>query len=77
MPGSIRVLAPALALAAALALGACQKQPAPDQPPAGETVAPKDEWTAQNPTESAVPVEVPTTPMTNVPAEAASPSPTT
>jgi hypothetical protein len=70
-------LAFALAATALLALGACQQQPSSDQPPAGETMAPRDEWAGQNPTEPAVPVDLPTTPMTNVPpAEAAaSPSP--
>lgn len=67
-----------LLLGAALALGACGKREGtPDQPPRGETMAPTDEWVAENPTEPAVPVELPTTHMTNVPVEqpSASPSP--
>jgi len=59
-----------LALAAAtLALAACSSKPA-DEAAMGEPTAPSSEWVAENPTEPAVPVDLPTTPMTNVPVEA-------
>ena len=63
-----RLVAPGLALAALLALGAC-KPSAPDQ--TAPTVEGTDaaevatDWTVQNPTEPAVPVDLPTTRMTN------------
>ena len=71
---------PALALplaAALLALGACKG----DQPPAdtasGTPVPQSSEWATEDPKAPKVPVELPQTPMTNVPASepAASPSP--
>jgi hypothetical protein len=67
---TIRIAYP-LALAGALALAACggekAEQAATDQA-AGEPTAASSEFVAENPTEPAVPVNLPTTPMTNAPA---------
>jgi len=62
--------------AAALALGGCSgKQAAPAaSEAAAEPSAASTDWTAQNPTEPAVPVNLPKTVMTNVPAESATPA---
>lgn len=54
-------------LGLALALAACGSQEA-EQAPAAEPEAPSSEWVAENPTEPAVPVDLPTTAMTNAPA---------
>jgi len=62
-----------LPLAALLALAACGKQVDQDQANA-EPTAPSSEWVQENPTEPAVPVDLPTTPMTNAPAAEASPA---
>ena len=52
-----------------LALAACgSKTEAQRDQAAGEPTAPASEWVEPNPTESAVPVTLPTTPMTNAPA---------
>ena len=61
---------------AALALGGCSGKQAPPAPSeaAAEPTAASTDWTAQNPTDPAVPVNLPKTVMTNVPAEAASPA---
>jgi hypothetical protein len=60
-----------------LALNACgdkssdaNKSTVADQPTTAST-----EWVALNPTESAVPVELPNTRMTNVPPQPATPAP--
>ncbi|MFM5893138.1 MAG: hypothetical protein ACKOQM_01735 [Novosphingobium sp.] len=55
---------------AALALGGCSgKNPKPAaSDAAAEPTAASTDWTAQNPTDPAVPVNLPTTVMTNVPA---------
>lgn len=64
-----------IAAAALLALGACSK-PAEDKAAASaEPTPPSSEWVAENPTEPAVPVDLPTTPMTNAPEASAAPSP--
>ncbi|MFN3516276.1 MAG: hypothetical protein ACK4YM_03835 [Novosphingobium sp.] len=60
-------------LGLALVLAACGSQQA-EQPPAAEPEAPSSEWVAENPTEPAVPVTLPTTAMTNVPASEAAPA---
>jgi hypothetical protein len=60
---------------AALALGGCKSSKPADQTLANEPTAASTDWTAQNPTEAAVPVELPKTVMTNVPPEQAKPSP--
>lgn len=52
-----------------LALAACgSKSEAERDRAAGEPTAPSSEWVEPNPTEPAVPVQLPSTPMTNVPA---------
>lgn len=61
-----------IAAAALFALGACSK-PAEDKAASAEPTAPSSEWVAENPTEAAVPVELPKTPMTNAP-EASAPA---
>lgn len=61
-----------LAAAALLALGACSK-PA-DQQAASEPTAPSSDWVAENPTEPAVPVDLPKTEMTTTVTPAASAS---
>lgn len=61
---------------AALALGGCSgknAEPVASEAAAEPTAASTD-WTAQNPTDPAVPVNLPKTEMTNVPAEAATPA---
>lgn len=64
-----------LPLAAVLALAACGKPADTAQPAASdEPTEVSTEWTAQNPTEPAVPVDLPTTKMTNAPAAEASPA---
>ncbi|MFC0588783.1 hypothetical protein ACFFF7_05095 [Novosphingobium aquiterrae] len=60
-----------LGIAAVVALGACSKQQA--TAPA-EVEAPSTDFIAENPTEPAVPVNLPTTAMTNVPAGEAAPA---
>lgn len=63
-----------LALAGALALAACggeKAEQAASEQAAGEPTAPSSELVAENPTEPAVPVNLPTTPMTNAPASPA------
>jgi len=75
---TIKPLAPALialGLAAGLALGGCKRQEAEDLIPKNEPTAPSSEWVAQNPTEPAVPVTLPKTPMTNAPPPSPAPSP--
>jgi hypothetical protein len=62
-----------LPLATMLALSACGK-PAETGQAADEPTAPSSEWVQENPTEPAVPVDLPTTPMTNAPAAEASPA---
>jgi ABC-type enterochelin transport system substrate-binding protein len=66
-----------LALAGALALGACSgqkaEQAASDQAAVEPTEA-SSEFVAQNPSEAAVPVNLPTTAMTNAPASEAAPA---
>lgn len=66
-----------LALAGALALAACggekAEQAASDQAAAEPTEA-SSEFVAENPTEPAVPVNLPTTAMTNAPASEAAPA---
>lgn len=62
-----------LPLAVLLALSACGKQAETSQA-ADEPTAPSSEWVMENPTEPAVPVDLPTTPMTNAPAAEASPA---
>ena len=62
-----------LPLVAVLALAACGK-PAETGEAADEPTAPSSEWVAENPTEAAVPVDLPTTAMTNAPAAEASPA---
>lgn len=62
---------------AALALGGCsgkQAEPAASEAAATEPTAASADWTAQNPTDPAVPVNLPKTEMTNVPAEPATPA---
>jgi type IV secretory pathway VirJ component len=63
---------------AALALGGCSgKSAAPAaSEAAAEPTAVSTDWTVQNPTDPAVPVNLPTTKMTNAPAEAAMPAAT-
>lgn len=58
------------AAAAALALGACGKSETPAPDAAATPEAQSTEWTQENPTEAAVPVDLPTTAVTNAPAEA-------
>jgi len=75
---TIRPLAPtliALGLAAGLALGGCHRKKANELIPQNEPTAPSSEWVAQNPTEPAVPVTLPKTPMTNAPPSSPAPSP--
>ena len=60
------------AAAAALSLAACGKSEAPA--PEATSAAPEaqsTEWTQENPTDPAVPVDLPTTAVTNAPAEPA------
>lgn len=68
-----RTAAVGLGLAAALALGACSKseEAAPEATP--EAVS--TDFVAENPTEPAVPVDLPTTPMTSAPVSEAAPAP--
>jgi hypothetical protein len=66
-----------LALLAPLALAACGPKADTTQAAASnEPVAASTDWTMQNPTDPAVPVELPKTAMTNAPVDAASPAPT-
>jgi hypothetical protein len=67
----LRLIPAPLALSPLLLLAACEPK-APDQAAAptveGTSAAEvSTEWTAENPTEPAVPVELPTTHMTNAP----------
>lgn len=66
-------LGPVLAAALTLTLAGCNSQSADTAGPA-ETGAPSTEFVAENPTAAAVPVDLPTTPMTNAPAAEASPA---
>ncbi len=68
---TIRIVYP-LALAGALALGACSGEKA--EQAAAEPTEASSEFVAENPTEPAVPVNLPTTPMTNAPASEAAPA---
>lgn len=66
-----------LTAAALLSLGGCSK-PAEEQAASAEPTAPSSEWVAENPTEAAVPVDLPKTEMTTTtqtasPTEAAPP----
>lgn len=61
-------------LGLALALAACGSQEAEQAPASAEPEAPSSEWVAENPTEPAVPVDLPTTAMTNAPASEAAPA---
>lgn len=73
---SRRPAAAALLGLAVLALGACSGKQAEEQTATAEPTAASSEWVAENPTEPAVPVDLPKTPMTSAPvAPAASPSP--
>ena len=65
----------AIGLAAGLALAGCKRQQAEDLIPQNEPTAKSSEWVAQNPTEPAVPVTLPNTPMTNAPPASPAPSP--
>lgn len=56
---------------AALALTACQSEKAPQQAANDEPTAASSEWVAENPTEAAVPVDLPKTEMTSAPPSAA------
>lgn len=70
MPSASFRLVPTLALAAPLlALAACgsESDTLENAAERGEPTAPSSEWIEANPTEPAVPVTLPTTPMTNVP----------
>ena len=60
-----------------LALAACGSKSSDAKKPAAsaESTAPSSEWVVPNPTEPAVPVELPKTSMTNVPAQPATPAP--
>lgn len=61
---------------AVLALGACSGEKTEQQAASAEPTAASSEWVAENPTEPAVPVDLPKTPMTSAPATpAASASP--
>lgn len=60
-----------LGIAAVLALGACSKQQATAPV---EAEAASTDFIAENPTEPAVPVNLPTTAMTNAPAGEAAPA---
>jgi hypothetical protein len=62
--------------ASLLSLSACGGTPSDQQQAGGEPTAPSSEWVAENPTEPAVPVDLPTARMTNGPAETPSASPT-
>ena len=76
MPTSPLKFAFALPLAALpLALAACGPKAEKSEQAAAEPTAPSSEWVEQNPTEAAVPVTVPDTPMTNVPNPSASAQP--
>jgi len=62
------------ALAAVLALGACKGGEKAEQAAAPEPTAASSEFVAENPSEAAVPVNLPTTAMTNAPASEAAPA---
>ena len=65
MNHALRRAAPALALLLLAACGSSPEEAAPtDQP-----TAPSSEWVQQNPTEPAVPVNLPDTVLTPAPAE--------
>jgi hypothetical protein len=70
LPTFRAVLAP---LALALAIGACGSKPA-DPVIVDESGAPSTEFVAENPTDPATPVDLPSTAMTNVPVGEASPA---
>lgn len=60
-------------LALTLALAACGSKPA-DPVIVDESGAPSTDFVAENPTDPATPVDLPSTAMTNVPAAEASPA---
>jgi hypothetical protein len=62
------LIAPAL-----LVLGGCDRQSG--EPAASEPSPQSTEWTVEDPAKPAVPVDLPDTPMRNVPAQGASGSP--
>lgn len=65
MNHALRLVAPALALLVLAACGSSPEEAAPtDQP-----TVPSSEWVQQNPTEPAVPVNLPDTVLTPAPAE--------
>ena len=68
---TIRIVYP-LALAGALALGGCGGEKA--EQAAAEPTEASSEFVAENPTDPAVPVNLPTTPMTKAPASEAAPA---
>jgi hypothetical protein len=65
----LAMILPLLALAACGSKTETQRDQAADEPTASSS-----EWVEPNPTEPAVPVTVPTTPMTNVPTPMATPT---
>lgn len=70
-----RTLTFALGLAV-LSLAACKSEKPAQQAASSEPTAPSSEWVAENPTEAAVPVDLPKTAMTSGPAsEAPAPAP--
>ncbi|MFD1103581.1 MULTISPECIES: hypothetical protein [Sphingobium] len=69
VPFRIALLVPFLSLAAC---GDGTRE-ADEAAVSAEPTAPSSEWVAANPTEPAVPVTLPTTPMTNVPVGEATP----
>jgi PBP1b-binding outer membrane lipoprotein LpoB len=62
-PVAIALIAPALLLAG------CNNQPT--EPEQSQPTPQSTEWTTENPATPAVPVNLPETPMTNVPADTA------
>lgn len=52
-------------------LGACHAKKAEQPSASTESVAPSTEWVRENPTEPAVPVDLPGTAITNAPASGA------
>lgn len=67
-------LIPLTATAALLALAGCSK-PAERQAASAEPTAPSSEWVAENPTEPAVPVNLPNSSATRAASPKASPAP--
>jgi hypothetical protein len=68
-------LAAALAATALLSLGGCEAKKPADPSAPGTPVPQSSEWATEDPAKPAVPVELPKTPMTNVPADQATASP--